>query len=247
MRIQKVSATMLFVPVTNPHEGLWGYQGWILPVQMGCYESPWGVMSADDPCLYQGHCELRIPMRGYEAFFLRPEFLRLGVTNPHEGLWVALFNGFENGVFSYESPWGVMSLQRSSQASATKKLRIPMRGYETINLKSSASIELVTNPHEGLWEVRLPSQFTKKFKLRIPMRGYEMGMSPLLLFPWGVTNPHEGLWAMGMRLPCPRLSRYESPWGVMRSKLINAESIESYVTNPHEGLWVKIWVPWTCC
>ena len=50
----------------------------------------------------------------------------------------------------YESPCGVMSLNTLTAMPNTGRLRIPMRGYESINPIAVLMASNVTNPHAGL-------------------------------------------------------------------------------------------------
>ena len=50
----------------------------------------------------------------------------------------------------YESPCGVMSIEKLAIFLANEWLRIPMRGYEPKQRGITNSHQLVTNPHAGL-------------------------------------------------------------------------------------------------
>ncbi len=50
----------------------------------------------------------------------------------------------------YESPCGVMSASRKDEFLAIVRLRIPMRGYETLHSLHAVTDKIVTNPHAGL-------------------------------------------------------------------------------------------------
>ena len=52
--------------------------------------------------------------------------------------------------WGYESPCGVMSRYWGQPAFWHELLRIPMRGYETIELAALRAAAGVTNPHAGL-------------------------------------------------------------------------------------------------
>ncbi len=144
--------------------------------------------------------------------------------------------------FGYESPWGVMSNM----------------------LHMASTFWMVTNPHEGLWELRtrlmcrnqrlrIPmrgyensaSSFwcSLKIALRIPMRGYEDSPMLLKIMPLWENNllriPMRGYECTSHFLDSPHNYRYESPWGVMRAWFQMLALTNRKVTNPHEGLWVS--------
>ena len=72
----------------------------------------------------------------------------------------------------YESPCGVMSFVLGFIALHFQRLRIPMRGYETL-------------PRSHIYDAL--------GKLRIPMRGYEVQPTFANGIVLPVTNPHAGL------------------------------------------------------
>ena len=51
---------------------------------------------------------------------------------------------------SYESPCGVMRVHLTNLLILLKRLRIPMRGYEAMQLIRQIRETWVTNPHAGL-------------------------------------------------------------------------------------------------
>ena len=50
----------------------------------------------------------------------------------------------------YESPCGVMRATRVTPLPVALSLRIPMRGYEELDMEKSQATTFVTNPHAGL-------------------------------------------------------------------------------------------------
>ena len=93
----------------------------------------------------------------------------------------------------YESPCGVMSAQAARRCSTRKLLRIPMRGYETDNIKYD---EDSAGSYESPCGVMSAAPFNNALttiKLRIPMRGYERFFIAEMSFAPRVTNPHAGL------------------------------------------------------
>ena len=144
--------------------------------------------------LHAWACRLRIPMRGYEIVMMVLVVAKLGVTHPHEGLWVNVASAITIIAWSYASPWGVMSACTFSSLFLSVKLRIPMRGYE---ITSYTTIRGFYWGYASPWGVMRLLDFCCFLSLpllRIPMRGYEHVdiITNNLLKP--VTHPHEGLW-----------------------------------------------------
>ncbi len=137
--------------VTHPHEGLW--EGLVSRVDIihWRYASPWGVMRIALPVHIGLGFLLRIPMRGYEKWFLCSSIWCAWVTHPHEGLWDKFVKKNSTECLGYASPWGVMSLTIHRWCNIDTELRIPMRGYEMIGGAPYLMSYLVTHPHEGLW------------------------------------------------------------------------------------------------
>ena len=153
--IHVLRLSTLWFWVTHPHEGLW-VQDWqtvfprrrLLRIPMRGYElripSLW-IMTIlvthpheglwDQEALYL-HFSFRVthPHEGLWAikeYFIRCAWL---VTHPHEGLWDSRYGRKWGYCYSYASPWGVMSTLPSLWIDFGLMLRIPMRGYELLNV-----------------------------------------------------------------------------------------------------------------
>ena len=159
-------------------------------------------------------------MRGYESrntlVIRRIDW----VTNPHEGLWGVSSSGARDYFSCYESPWGVMRIKKKKNDYKERKLRIPMRGYERDSVEQlNDSLSGYESPW-GVMRIEELGELIKKTELRIPMRGYESSMMRLDCGELLVTNPHEGLWDEDWSIRNVLIPSYESPWGVMRLKLM---------------------------
>ena len=140
-----------------------------------------------------GLFKLRIPMRGYEVFSAL-SFLIAYIS--YESPWGVMRLGAQFAGLrkeGYESPWGVMSQSQTGCLPILFLLRIPMRGYENWDLVRHTISSWVTNPHEGLWGLRLPCKACLIFVTN-PHEGL-WDVEPTDNVLWIiVTNPHEGLW-----------------------------------------------------